>query len=169
MSDIASANHEVKSALDSVAFSFTDFEEPVYREFPLIDAPLDPNEIEPEPDDGLGYGWYYEEERRQEELETGWLSLSEEEQEAILNEWDQDRLRQAALAEAVDVKPYVKKPIPAELRWAVFRRDGYRCVRCNYDADLTADHIEAEVKGGRTGIDNLQTLCRRCNSKKGAR
>ena len=65
--------------------------------------------------------------------------------------------------------PYQKKPIPAELRWAVFRRDGYRCVHCGYDADLTADHIEPEVKGGRTGIDNLQTLCRPCNSKKGAR
>lgn len=66
-------------------------------------------------------------------------------------------------------QPYRKKPIPTELRWAVFRRDDYRCVKCGYDADLTADHIEPEVKGGRAGIDNLQTLCRSCNSKKGTR
>jgi hypothetical protein len=62
---------------------------------------------------------------------------------------------------------YTKKPISGKLRWAVFRRDGYRCILCGSDEDLTADHIIAEVRGGPTALENLQTLCRCCNAKKG--
>lgn len=65
--------------------------------------------------------------------------------------------------------PYVKKPISSKLRWKVFQRDDYQCLRCGSRSDLTADHIYAEVHGGPTTMDNLQTLCRSCNSKKGAR
>jgi len=63
---------------------------------------------------------------------------------------------------------YKKDPISAILRWRVFRRDNYRCVQCGAWADLTVDHITAEREGGKTVEDNLQTLCRPCNSSKGA-
>jgi hypothetical protein len=63
---------------------------------------------------------------------------------------------------------YLKVAIPARLRWRVFRRDGYRCVICAAEEDLVADHIIAEISGGETTFDNLQTLCRTCNAKKGA-
>jgi Pyruvate/2-oxoacid:ferredoxin oxidoreductase delta subunit len=64
---------------------------------------------------------------------------------------------------------YRKKVISQKLRTAVFERDLYRCVRCKTHLDLCADHIVPESKGGETSIDNLQTLCRSCNSSKGVR
>lgn len=69
--------------------------------------------------------------------------------------------------------PPAQKPkkgvIPRALRKAVFERDGYRCKQCDGHVDLCADHIFPESKGGETTLDNLQTLCRSCNSKKGSR
>jgi len=64
---------------------------------------------------------------------------------------------------------YKKVPIPEELRWEVFERDGFKCVKCDSRRFLRADHIIAESKGGLTVLSNLQTLCRSCNSKKGAK
>ena len=65
--------------------------------------------------------------------------------------------------------PKAKKKIPGSLRTAVFERDMYRCVKCGDHKDLSADHIHPESKGGKATFDNLQTLCRPCNSRKGAR
>lgn len=63
--------------------------------------------------------------------------------------------------------------IPQGLRNAVFKRDGYRCVRCGASKDdsnvrLEIDHIVPVAKGGTNDIDNLQTLCHECNFNKGA-
>jgi 5-methylcytosine-specific restriction endonuclease McrA len=61
----------------------------------------------------------------------------------------------------------LKASIPNSLRTAVFERDAYRCKHCDSHIDLTADHIVPESKGGETTLENLQTLCRSCNCKKG--
>ena len=61
---------------------------------------------------------------------------------------------------------YYKVPIPTTLRWEVFKRDGFRCLVCGSQDHLRADHIIPESKGGQASLDNLQTLCRSCNSKK---
>ena len=61
-----------------------------------------------------------------------------------------------------------KATIPAALRIAVFERDAYRCVTCGGWVDLCCDHIHPESAGGETTMDNLQTMCRSCNSRKGA-
>lgn len=63
---------------------------------------------------------------------------------------------------------YQKAKIPQELRWKVFRRDSYCCQTCGTHEDLTADHIIPEIDGGQTILENLQTLCRPCNSRKWA-
>lgn len=63
---------------------------------------------------------------------------------------------------------YIKAPVPPALRMAVLKRDGYRCVICDVAEDLMADHVIPEVKGGETTFDNLQTMCRPCNSSKGS-
>jgi hypothetical protein len=55
-----------------------------------------------------------------------------------------------------------------DLRWRVFKRDGYRCLACGADTDLTVDHIVPVTQGGTNDQSNLQTVCRRCNSRKGA-
>ena len=62
-----------------------------------------------------------------------------------------------------------KQPIRAEIRTRVFERDAYRCVFCNSHIDLTVDHIKPECKGGTLDFENLQTLCRPCNSSKGSK
>lgn len=87
----------------------------------------------------------------------------------VMAEW-QRRVEAAdpSLSPLVTEAGYAKKPIPAKLRWAVFKRDNYRCAICKSDEDLTADHAIAEARGGLATLENLQTLCRRCNSKKGA-
>jgi|AntRauTorcE11898_2_1112593.scaffolds.fasta_scaffold10874_2 hypothetical protein len=62
-----------------------------------------------------------------------------------------------------------KKAISQVLRTKVFERDMYRCKHCEAHLDLCADHIIAESNGGPTNLGNLQTLCRPCNSIKGAK
>ena len=64
---------------------------------------------------------------------------------------------------------YRKGKIPARLRTAVFERDKYRCVFCGDHMDLCADHIHPEARGGETTFENLQTLCRPCNTSKGTK
>lgn len=64
---------------------------------------------------------------------------------------------------------HIKAPVPPALRMAVLKRDGFRCVVCDTDEDLMADHVVPEAHGGETTFDNLQTLCRPCNSAKGSR
>lgn len=64
---------------------------------------------------------------------------------------------------------YSKKKIGHELRRKVFERDAYRCVHCGDHIDLTVDHIHPESKGGTLDMDNLQTLCRPCNCRKGVK
>lgn len=56
-----------------------------------------------------------------------------------------------------------------EIRILVFKRDNYRCVKCQCTQQLSIDHIKPVVAGGGDEPDNLQTLCRSCNSSKGGR
>ena len=65
--------------------------------------------------------------------------------------------------------PYARDPIPKELREAVYERDGYKCVNCGSTEHLSLDHIYPWILGGEDTYDNLQTMCRSCNSRKGAK
>jgi hypothetical protein len=62
-----------------------------------------------------------------------------------------------------------RKRIPDGIRFEVFQRDGYKCLHCGTDENLSLDHIHPYSLGGTDAIKNLQTLCRPCNSRKGAR
>ena len=61
------------------------------------------------------------------------------------------------------------------LREQVLSERGRRCEKCRrairYDFDLTVDHINPRSKFPELALDksNLQVLCRRCNSAKGAK
>lgn len=48
-------------------------------------------------------------------------------------------------------------------------RDGANCGACFSETDLTLDHVVAIARGGSGDDDNLQVLCRSCNSRKGTR
>ena len=62
-----------------------------------------------------------------------------------------------------------RRKVTAPVRYAVFNRDDFRCVLCGADAAtekeirLHVDHIFPVSKGGKTTMDNLRTLCSRCN------
>ncbi len=57
-----------------------------------------------------------------------------------------------------------------KMRFSIYARDGYRCRMCGASgkfAQLEIDHIMPIAKGGKSTYNNLQTLCHKCNIKKG--
>lgn len=52
------------------------------------------------------------------------------------------------------------------VRWEIFERDDFTCKKCSSRRRLTVDHIYPKSKGGTDDPENLQTLCRSCNSGK---
>lgn len=55
-----------------------------------------------------------------------------------------------------------------KLRFRIYQRDGWRCKLCGRKTqNLEIDHIIPIAKGGKTTYNNLQTLCHRCNQRKG--
>lgn len=63
----------------------------------------------------------------------------------------------------------------SSLRQGILDRDHHTCQQCGVSVQdephllLEVDHIIPVSKGGLTAIDNLQTLCWRCNRSKGAK
>ena len=68
---------------------------------------------------------------------------------------------------------YQRELMSDSLRYDVLKRDNYTCRICGATAaegaKLEVDHIKPVSKGGTTTMDNLQTLCRRCNRGKSAK
>lgn len=66
-------------------------------------------------------------------------------------------------------KQNVSRGPSLRLRWKVLQRDRFTCCKCGASpalklgVELHVDHIIPYSKGGRTEIDNLQTLCSVCN------
>jgi hypothetical protein len=61
-----------------------------------------------------------------------------------------------------------KDYIAASLRLEIYKRDNYTCKDCQRPGGaLTVDHIKPLSRGGLHVQENMQTLCRSCNSKKG--
>ena len=59
--------------------------------------------------------------------------------------------------------------ISDRLRYQVLKRDNFKCCACGASpakdpsVQLHIDHIEPWSKGGKTSLENLQTLCSKCN------
>lgn len=66
-------------------------------------------------------------------------------------------------------RPPGRRHIPDTLRLRVYDRDGWVCLHCGTSEHLSLDHIHPYSRGGEDVLENLQTLCRSCNSRKGAR
>ncbi|MDD5327872.1 MAG: HNH endonuclease [Phycisphaerae bacterium] len=66
-------------------------------------------------------------------------------------------------------KHRTSRTINWRLRFLVMRRDDFKCKICGTSpaikpgTTLHVDHIKAWTKGGETALENLQTLCKRCN------
>ena len=64
--------------------------------------------------------------------------------------------------------------VRAGLWWSVLARDNWTCCSCGRSSKeegitLEVDHIVPRSKGGSDDIDNLQTLCKKCNIGKSNR
>jgi len=61
----------------------------------------------------------------------------------------------------------VRRPMSDHRRFLVFKRDAYRCGICRRKGgELEVDHVVPVCRGGKNTMDNLQTLCKRCNRGK---
>jgi hypothetical protein len=66
-------------------------------------------------------------------------------------------------------KRKTNRGISLSLRYEVLKRDGFKCINCGNspamtpDVVLHVDHIQPWAKGGETVLENLQTLCSKCN------
>ena len=64
------------------------------------------------------------------------------------------------------------RDVNLRLRFIVLRRDHFRCCSCGASpakdpaVELHVDHIFPWSKGGETVLENLQTLCSKCNGGK---
>src|SRR3989338_11279529 len=73
----------------------------------------------------------------------------------------------------VEVEPSTlhktKRGINWRLRFIVMRQDNFKCKNCGRSPAtdqtiiLHVDHIKAWANGGETILENLQTLCSKCN------
>ncbi len=74
------------------------------------------------------------------------------------------------LPSVVALKDYVKQDrAPAFTRFNLFLRDGFVCVYCGSDKELTFDHVLPKRLGGKTSWENIVAACSHCNLKKGGR
>lgn len=75
----------------------------------------------------------------------------------------------------IKIKPHFNhkkkhtRVISDKLRYQVLKRDNFKCCACGASPakdpsiELHIDHIIPWSKGGETTLENLQTLCSRCN------
>lgn len=69
----------------------------------------------------------------------------------------------------IDTKTRSSRDVNLRLRFRVLQRDNFRCKLCgaspatDSSVVLHVDHIIPFSKGGETTLDNLQTLCSKCN------
>lgn len=58
---------------------------------------------------------------------------------------------------------------PAFTRFNLFLRDGFECVYCQSETELTFDHLIPRRLGGKTSWTNIVAACSKCNLRKGGR
>lgn len=77
--------------------------------------------------------------------------------------------REAPTGHANEESHRTPRQVNGRLHFRVLKRDNFRCKACGRSpatepgTTLHADHIKAWSKGGETVLENLQTLCEKCN------
>ena len=92
--------------------------------------------------------------------------------QVLVNAWLKRRHNRKVTASRSGPDHGSSRHIPAGLRYQVLERDGGVCVLDGEgppEFTLHMDHIVPLSRGGTTTLDNLQTLCSRCNLGKGNR
>ena len=112
----------------------------------------------------------------------GWRGALQAFVDYINSDICKENVPESILPENAHVAPQEKEPakgttphqktsrdINLRLRFMVMQRDNFKCCACGAspakspDVELHVDHIIPWSKGGETTIDNLQTLCSKCN------
>ena len=89
--------------------------------------------------------------------------------ENIENEKGFSLNKQEKTVEDSNCQHITNRDVNLRLRFKVFQRDNFKCCICgaspakNPDVELHVDHIIPWSKGGETVLENLQTLCSKCN------
>ena len=89
--------------------------------------------------------------------------------EAFVQYANDEQLDAPKTTETTDNRHKTSRNINQRLRFIVMRRDNFKCAICGKSPandpsiELHVDHIIPWVKGGETELENLQTLCSKCN------
>ena len=95
-----------------------------------------------------------------------WVNEKADEAEIVETE---NEPKESTRSETKPAAHKTKRDINLRLRFKVMQRDNFKCVFCgaspakDSSVELHIDHIIPWSKGGETVIDNLQTLCSKCN------
>lgn len=82
---------------------------------------------------------------------------------------DKEIINKKNIFNSVENKHKTSRNINTRLRFKVLQRDNFKCCACGASPAkdpsvvLHVDHIVPWAKGGETVIENLQTLCSKCN------
>lgn len=89
--------------------------------------------------------------------------------EAFVEYANGDGIESPTLSEKDERQAKTGRDPSLRLRWHVLQRDRFTCCACgaspalSLDVELHVDHIVPWSKGGKTILENLQTLCSVCN------
>lgn len=99
-----------------------------------------------------------------------WVGSDRSDADGIpITETQAEHSPEATLMNSTKVLHTTTRDINLRLRFKVLLRDSFKCCLCgaspakNPDVELHIDHIIPWSKGGETVLDNLQTLCSKCN------
>lgn len=78
-----------------------------------------------------------------------------------------DAAKRITSKEAKQLAAEEAKRVPRRMRALVFERDAYVCVYClKATGKMTADHVLATSRGGKTVVENIACACKECNEQK---
>jgi hypothetical protein len=95
-------------------------------------------------------------------------NLDVESVKALVDARDSKKQRKIEFLKGPERKEKSRQFIEDDVKIAVWKRDGGKCVKCGSNKDLEFDHIIPVSMGGSSTERNLQLLCERCNREKGA-
>ena len=79
---------------------------------------------------------------------------------------EKQRQQNASLLSGIDRMIACNYTNRSDVRAAIFKKYGKQCLSCGSKENISLDHIMPVTKGGLNDLDNLQPLCKSCNSRK---